>query len=163
MPHSHGVEEPSLLLLCSDWGPFPVGGVPWDPFPRPRSVRRCLDALGKDCWSGEAVGPFLTGSPKHLGKVLLAGGASKGECAGGVLGPESPPAAALRWMWLGEVVAPTHHLLQSLFTAHGASLSSAPWIQAPALATWVGRGETIIRHFSHGIGKQPCLAEIAGK
>lgn len=138
MPHSQGVEGPSLLLLCADSGPFPGGGVPWDHFPRPCPVRRCLAALGRACWSGEAVGSFLTGSPKHLGKALLAGGASSGESAGGVLEPESPPAAAPRWMWLGEVAAPTHHLVQSLFTAHGASLSSAQWIQAPALAGWVG-------------------------
>lgn len=75
-------------------------------------------------------------------------------------------------MWLGKVEAPTPSLsiVSPCLQAHGASLSSAGWMQAPAPG-WAGGGEshvggdreTVIRHLSFGIGKQLCLAEIARK
>lgn len=80
-----GRRETCLLLLCSDWGPLPGGGVPWDPFPRPYLLTRCLAALGRVCWSEEALGCFLTGSPKCLAKASLRGEGSIGESAGGVM------------------------------------------------------------------------------
>lgn len=102
------------------------------PFPKALPCEKVLGCFGEGLLVWGSCGPLPYWVPQTLTQGL-AGGWSKqrGECRRS-LEPESPPAAALRWMWLGEVAAPTHHLVQSLFTAHGASLSSAQWVD------WVG-------------------------
>lgn len=86
--------------------------------------------------------------------------------------------AAPRWLWLGEVEAPTHQLgAVTVYTVYrqetcprgkseqgrvDAGASSRPGVWGESMWVRVER-QLVIKHPSLGIGKQPCLAEIAGK
>lgn len=131
-------------------------------------MRRCLVAL---CVGGLLVwgscGPLPYWVPQTFKqKALQEGGASSGESAGGVWSLSHP-------LLLPEVEVvrgggcphPTSPGAGTVYGPRGKSEQCsvgalAGWVGG---VTWLGRGETIIRHFPLGIGHQPCLAEMAGK
>lgn len=166
MPHSQGAEELDSCSCALSGGPLPRGGVSQDTFPRPCPARRCLAASRRVSWSAEALGFLLT----TRGLAWRLSEQEGREVRKESWSCESPPDAALRWKWLGELEVPPSPGCSHCLQARGASLSSAGWMQAPAPgrvggggARGWGGGETVIKHSSLGIGKRPCLAETAGK
>lgn len=126
--------------------------------------------LGRASWSGKVPSPRLPGSweyPTRPGGRWGAKQAEEGGKGRRSPGTESPPAAVLRWMWLERWGPYPITGVQLLFTGLWGKSErrrvDAGASSRPREGTWVGGGEKVIKHPSLGTGKQPRLAEIAGK